>query len=384
MNSLPHHKFWFYKKFSLDKKSFFSLILFALCIFSVLVVTLGAYTRLVHAGLGCPDWPGCYGHLTWPTTSHDINIANQTFPEMPVDNGKTWPEMVHRYLAGLLGVGIFCLTLACYSLQPLHYLKRLTSILSILVVFQALLGMWTVTLKLWPQVVCLHLLGGFSTASLLFFGFLKSRHSKSNHQLATVSTQTPISGQGPVLLILWVFLGLSIIQICLGGWASANYAAMACVDFPTCQSHWLPAMDWQKAFVLWQSQGPNYLGGQLDGEARTAIHWTHRVFALIVWLFACGLTYYFYKYKRFFEILFLFIAINIQVVIGILNVFLSWPLFLALAHNTGALLLLMSVIFCLSRQYQLLLAHEPVNYFTSSKSTGAKDIGVKETGIEAV
>src|SRR5690554_395841 len=245
------------------------------------VVVLGAFTRLSDAGLGCPDWPGCYGHLTWPTTHEHVVAAEALFPEAPVEHDKTWPEMVHRYFAGGLGLLILALCALTWwrsqtcseQLPKWHALGLL-----VLVVVQAAFGMWTVTLKLWPQVVTAHLLGGFATLSLLWL--LVQRFSTWRWRLS------PLVLAGLQQLRPLVYLALVLVtgQIALGGWVSANYAALACVDFPRCHNEWWPEMDFVHAFNLAQTVGPNYLGGLLEGEARTAIHVSHRIGALLVTL----------------------------------------------------------------------------------------------------
>ncbi|MCP8900566.1 COX15/CtaA family protein [Gilvimarinus xylanilyticus] len=314
----------------------FRLALLATALASVVVV-LGAFTRLVDAGLGCPDWPGCYGHLTWPTTEEHVATAEALFPEAPVEHDKTWPEMVHRHFAGLLGLLILGLTIftwrrAAQTGQPLP--KGHTLGLLILVIIQAAFGMWTVTLKLWPQVVTAHLLGGFATLSLLWL--LAQRLGPWQW----ISQQTgKIRALKPLVLLALV---LVVIQIALGGWTSSNYAALACTDFPTCHGKWWPEMDVARGFNLAQTIGPNYLGGLLEGEARTAIHMAHRLGAIVVTLAVLLLV------ARLFSIrcarpmaVTLLAVLALQVSLGITNVMAHLPLAVAVAHNAvGALLLL--------------------------------------------
>ena len=252
-----------------DRKTLpgYRLALFATAL-AVVVVLLGAYTRLTHAGLGCPDWPGCYGFIGVPMSEHKQAVAEARFPEAPVEVEKGWNEMVHRYFAGSLGLVI--LGLAVQALrrrgqdgQPL----KLPLLLLGVVIAQAAFGMWTVTLQLWPQVVTAHLLGGFATLSLLFL--LCLRLSAALPVLPAVSRR--------LRALAGLALLLAVGQIALGGWVSSNYAAVACVDLPTCHGEWWPAMDFANGFHLTQHIGPNYLGGQLDSDARTAIHMTHRL-----------------------------------------------------------------------------------------------------------
>ena len=242
------------------------------------VVMLGAFTRLVDAGLGCPDWPVCYGHLLWPMAAEEIASANAAFPDTPVDSAKTWPEQVHRIFASSLG--LFCIALVATAVRqrrrgfaaPL----RLPLLLLALVILQGLFGMWTVTLKLWPQVVTAHLLGGFATLALLFLLSLRLRGQRWRVEGALLPALMAIKP------LLWLALLLLLGQVFLGGWTSSNYAALACPDFPMCQARWLPEMDFSGGFDFSQAIGPNYLGGVLDSAARTAIHFGHRLGAIAV------------------------------------------------------------------------------------------------------
>lgn len=252
------------------------------------VVALGAYTRLKDAGLGCPDWPGCYGFLTVPESAHEVKIAEALFPDAPVEAEKGWPEMIHRYFASLLGLLILIQAALCFK----YYQRSSTSVkvdrtrpsiklplfLVLLVICQGLFGMWTVTLKLWPQVVSGHLMGGFATLSLLFLHILRSFNDNSNNDKPENKTpKQPV--QLASGLFKWTLLGLGLVlcQIFLGAWTAANYAALACPDFPTCQGTWWPEMNFSQGFNLAQSIGPNYLGGLMDSASRVAIHITHRL-----------------------------------------------------------------------------------------------------------
>ena len=312
----------------------FALAIFA-TLLAVVVVTLGAYTRLTHAGLGCPDWPGCYGFLAVPMSERAQEVAALRFPDAPLEIDKGWNEMVHRYVAGLLGLTILVLALRSIQWrarpgQPL----RLPILLLGLVILQAAFGMWTVTLKLWPQVVTAHLLGGFATLALLFL--LSLRLSGRLPALPAI----PVS----LRLLAWLTLLLVIGQISLGGWVSANYAAMACVDLPTCQGQWWPAMDFHNGFRVAQQKGPNYLGGQLDGAARTAIHVSHRLGALLVSLCVLLLAWRLWAAGLGRLAWLLLVALVGQLALGIGNVLLHLPLHLALAHNAGGALLLLVVV----------------------------------------
>lgn len=330
--------------------------------FTLVVVMLGAYTRLVDAGLGCPDWPGCYGFLAVPESIADIQLAEIRFPGSPVDVEKGWPEMVHRYAVGILG--LLVLTLAGMAIrnrlrgqtgQPF----KLPLLLLAVIIVQALFGMWTVTLKLWPQIVTAHLLGGFTTLSLLLLLTLRYRQ-----QSWFILPQQQAQWQR---LQPWALLGLVIVvlQISLGGWTASNYAAFACYDLPTCQEQWWPAMDLMAGFNIFQSAGPNYLGGLMDNEARVAIHMMHRLGAIFTSLYLLILIGLLYRVagqsalRRFS--FWLALALLLQVVLGLSNVYWQIPAFIAVGHNAGGAVLLLMMV--------------ALNYFLRSA-------GVRTTGLD--
>jgi cytochrome c oxidase assembly protein subunit 15 len=298
---------------------------------AAVVVLLGAYTRLTHSGLGCPDWPGCYGFVTVPLTEAQRAHAELQFPAQPLEARKGWSEMVHRYAAGCLALLIGLL--AAQALRRDARERRLPLLLLGLLCLQAAFGMWTVTLRLWPHVVTAHLLGGLTILALLWWLALR---------LAGVGS----AGVVPPSTRRWARWAIVLVlaQAALGGWVSANYAAMACVDFPTCQGQWWPASDFANAFHLGQQIGPNYLGGQLDSEARTAIHLTHRLGAAflgsVLLVLACKLVRA--GLGRLAALLLGLLAL--QVALGIGNVWLNWPLALAVAHNAGAGALLLGLV----------------------------------------
>ena len=302
---------------------------------AVVVVMLGAYTRLTHAGLGCPDWPGCYGFIGVPMSEHSQALAGTRFPEAPVEVAKGWYEMIHRYFAGTLGLVILGLAVQAIRrrAEPGQPLK-LPLLLLGLVILQAAFGMWTVTLKLWPQVVTAHLLGGFATLSLLFLLTLR---------LANELPVVPLIS-GRLRGLAAIALLLTVGQIALGGWVSSNYAAVACVDLPTCHGEWWPAMDFANGFHLTQHIGPNYLGGQLDSDARTAIHMSHRLGALLLSLVVLLLAWRLKRngMPRLGGLLLL--ALAVQVSLGLSNVYFHLPLPVAVAHNLGGAALLLSLV----------------------------------------
>ena len=310
--------------------------LFAACalLLGFIVVILGAYTRLSHAGLGCPDWPGCYGFLSVPSTDGALELAQSRFPESPVEALKAWAEMIHRYAAGLLGLSILGLALLAirYRNRDDYPLKLPLGLLA-LVVCQALFGMWTVTLKLWPQVVTAHLLGGFTTLSLLFL--LTLRLSGRLPADIGLTALRPLARA--VLIVV-------VAQICLGGWVSSNYAAVACVDLPTCHGEWWPDMDFAAGFNIFQEIGPNYLGGMLYGEGRTAIHFTHRIGALITLITVLLLAWRLYRAGLMATAAGLTLVLLTQIGLGVTNVLAHLPLPVAVAHNAVGALLLLTLI----------------------------------------
>ena len=301
----------------------------------VVVVVLGAFTRLVDAGLGCPDWPGCYGHLLWPDNTEEIAAAEQAFPDTPVDLDKTWPEMVHRYFAGALLLVVAALTFVAWRTSPPHKIKQISTALLVLIICQAAFGAWTVTLKLWPQVVTAHLLGGFATFSLLWVMYLRQGGAAG---LWLTNTDRQALKPHAVLALVVV-----IAQIALGGWVSSNYAALACADFPTCYGTFSPPMDVAEGFNIFQSVGPNYLGGLMDSDARVAIHWFHRLGAIVVLLVVGALAVRLWARNQLLGIA-LAGLLTLQLVLGVLNVVWSLPLAVATAHNGFGALLLLAVV----------------------------------------
>ena len=317
----------------------------------VVVVMLGAYTRLVHAGLGCPDWPGCYGFLSVPRSDGALEMAQVRFPDSPVEAFKAWAEMIHRYAAGLLGLTILGLALLALKYRDHQgYPLKLPLGLLALVICQALFGMWTVTLKLWPQVVTAHLLGGFATLSLLFLLCLRLS--------GRIPADVGLTALRPLARAVLVVVTL---QIALGGWVSSNYAALACIDLPTCHGEWWPDMDFAAGFNIFQEIGPNYLGGMLYGEGRTAIHFTHRIGALVTLAVTLLLALRLYRAGLTTTAAGLVLVLLTQVGLGITNVLAHIPLAVAVAHNAvGALLLLTLVLV----NYQL----RPVSIQVNRKS----------------
>ncbi len=319
-----------------------AVLLAALLALSVIVA--GAWVRLTDAGLGCPDWPGCYGQILVPESADEIANANIAHPDRPVEQGKAWREMIHRYMASFLGLIIVGLAATAFYRRSKPYQPiKLPMLLVILVIFQGLLGMWTVTLLLKPVIVMGHLLGGMLTFSLLVLLALRTRFAGRWRSLTTstvVGSRTMTRAATLALVVLFT-------QIALGGWTSTNYAALACPDFPTCQNQWVPEnADYAEGFVLWRGLGVDYEGGVLAHPARVAIHYVHRlgaiiatsvlVFAAIVLMRRGGV------YARRSAII-AKILLLIQITIGIATVKYALPLGLAVAHNGNAALLLAAV-----------------------------------------
>lgn len=316
----------------------FHRLAWATLVLTFVVVVLGAYVRLSDAGLGCPDWPGCYGRLDVPDEAHQIAEANVAYPHRPVEPAKAWKEMVHRYFAGTLGLSILALAVLAWRQRPIPGQPVVLPLcLLALVIFQALLGMWTVTWQLKPVVVMAHLLGGLTTLGLLAWLVLRQGRYGGSAAL----DERKLRGYALVGLVLLVG------QIALGGWTSANYAALACPDFPTCQTRWWPPMDFREAFTLWRGLGVSYEGGVLSNDARVTIHVMHRLGALVVFLYLIWLGWRLLKVDRTpvrFAGLAIFVLLFGQLALGIANVVLHLPLPMAVAHNGGAALLLLALV----------------------------------------
>lgn len=308
-------------------------LLIVAVILTLLVVVLGAYVRLSDAGLGCPDWPGCYGNMLVPD---DHKAITRMYPDRPLDRARAWKEMGHRYAAGTVLLLVLVLAVSGWRSRSISTPVQtlLTAILA-LVIVQALLGMWTVTLLLKPVIVVLHLLGGMAVLSLLYWTALEVLYKDGIDV-----------GAG---LRLWVIVGLAVLlmQITLGGWTSANYAALVCPDFPTCQQQWWPNMDFAQGFQPWHGLGVDYEGGILRADARTAIHFTHRIGALLTFivLFAVAMRALMER-RRAVKITAgaLLLLLCAQIGIGIANIMLVLPLPLAVAHNAFAALLLLAIV----------------------------------------
>jgi cytochrome c oxidase assembly protein subunit 15 len=300
---------------------------------SLLVVMLGAYTRLTDAGLGCPDWPGCYGRMVLPKAPAGLMEAQTTYPQIPIESQKAWTEMIHRYAAGTLAFLMFFIS-GSLLWQRLHDRQvhwRLPLILLVLVIFQAALGMWTVTLKLLPVVVMGHLLGGMLIVACL---------SRLYWQISLVE------GKHLPQWRPWLRLGaiIVVLQIALGGWVSSNYAGISCIGFPTCNGIWFPPLHFFEGFNLFSPVGANYQGGLLDHEVRVTIQYIHRLGAAITAIYLLILSVLMmlklnFNYLRVIALI-LFLLVLVQFCLGIVNVVYLLPIEIAVAHNGIAALLL--------------------------------------------
>ena len=309
-------------------------------VLALVVVILGAWVRLTDAGLGCPDWPGCYGSLIVPEDAIAVADANAAYPERPVEADKAWHEMIHRFAATTLGLSILIATLLAWRNRddPAQPVKMPIALLGV-VIFQGLLGMWTVTLLLKPLIVMGHLLGGLTTLGMAFW--LTLEHLRRGK--VTVSRPRQIAV--PALLGLIVLVG----QIALGGWTSSNYAALACPDLPTCQGSWWPEdTDFAEGFVMWRGLGIDYEFGVLEAPARVAIHYSHRLGALAAFLLLGFLGLGASRSGASAAIVrsgqFVIAALIAQLLLGVGVVWFGLPLFLATAHNGVAALLLLATI----------------------------------------
>ncbi len=308
---------------------------------ALVVVMLGAYTRLTNAGLGCPDWPGCYGHMLLPVDPHDLTQVQSLYPHLPIETVKAWTEMVHRYAAATLALLILGMAIA--AVRRARQAWTLPLILLLMLTFQAALGMWTVTLKLLPIVVMGHLLGGI----LIFAGLCYFRWQLSAVKGVAIPSLRP-----------WIAAGIAIVfcQIALGGWVSSNYAGMACIGFPRCNGQWFPALHLSRAFNLFSSVGANYQGGVLDSDARMTIQFVHRLGAYVTAAYVLLLSGFIICRQRATSLrlmaLMAMLLVLMQFTLGMINVVYLLPLWAAVAHNGLAALLLacmVSVYFLVSK-----------------------------------
>ena len=316
--------------------SFYKRLTFYATLLALVVVSFGAYTRLTDSGLGCPDWPGCYGTLSVPESIDQIEKAQAVYPDSPVEIEKAWIEMIHRYIAGILGIMILVIAFMSIRLrEQINYSLKWPFFLLGLVIFQAALGMWTVTLLLKPAVVTSHLLGGMTVLGILTF---LMHRNYGTHRENFVSNKYERK-------IIRFSLVLLFIQIALGGWTSTNYAALACTDYPTCHGSLVPEMDFYNAFTIFRELGVTSIGEPLSLEALHAIQWVHRIGAIVLLVYLLFVAYIL-KVNQGFNMWrnVLILVISLQFIIGIANLLLHLPIVLATLHNLGAALLVVILV----------------------------------------
>ena len=304
-------------------------------LFTLVVISAGAWVRLTDAGLGCPDWPGCYGILGTPDTEKELYQAKQLYPNAEIDVGKAWREMLHRYLAGILGLYVFFVSYLTYKYAT-HVSKLMPSLLVVLIIIQSLMGMLTVTELVKPTIVTTHLILGMTTACLLLWNaFMIGKKSTTTYN-------------GVNIFYMLCTLAL-LFQIILGGWTSTNYASLACTDFPKCSQEWYPSnMDFETGFTIANLPDVNYEKIQMSYAGKLAVHYSHRLGALIVLLLFLALFWYLFfiqKYtnqKKIGYVVFFFFSL--QILLGISNVVYSLPLSVAVLHTVNACILMMSML----------------------------------------
>ena len=330
------------------------------------LVLFGAFTRLSDSGLGCPDWPGCYGNASPLGAQADIAVAQSAMPTGPVTRGKAWIEMVHRYLATGVGVLILVLAVANWLAPGRKWASRsanaapnvgpnfvsnvnatspwLATTTLAWVCVQGAFGALTVTMKLFPAIVTLHLMGGLVLLALLCMQVVRQ------HQFHTGTTPVPVTPA--VRTLVWATFVLLAAQVALGGWVSTNYAVLACNEFPRCQNSWWPEMDFEHGFQIWRRLGFTQQGEHIGFAALTAIHYAHRMMAAVVLLVGATLAWVLNGVagmrtpSRWIAVL-----IGLQLATGLSNVVLDWPLLAALLHTggAGALVVVMTWVVCASR-----------------------------------
>ena len=298
--------------------------------FCFVVIGLGAWTRLADAGLGCPDWPGCYGFVIFPTTPDEIAIAENLYPDSPVEIDKIIPEVVHRWFAASLGLLAIALLFIAFRENKL---KVESATLLLVIIGQGIFGYLTVSLKLHPLIVTSHLFGAMIATSLFLVIFMKSLKITKTYDVLVRNKTLIITG---FVLIIY--------QIFLGAWTSTNYAARACLDLPYCQGQLVPDVDFKEGFNLFQSIGPNYLYGQMSNEARVAIHLTHRIGAIVVFFYSLFMAFKLWSTETKPIIIGFLVVLFTQVFLGVNNVLSSLPLWNAVAHNIVGVMLFLSFV----------------------------------------
>ena len=308
------------------------------------LVLFGAFTRLTDSGLGCPDWPGCYGQASPVGAQAAIDQAQTQMPTGPVTHTKAWIEMIHRYMA--MAVGGLILTLAVFA-----WMRRWRGDVTVGVFWPTLTLLWvciqgafgalTVTMKLFPLIVSMHLLGGLMLLALLI------RQAQAQRQ--SIDSDTGVAIHPRLRRRVQWGLFFLLMQVCLGAWVSTNYAVLACNTFPQCQGSWWPLMDFAQGFELWRALGMNTSGEPIHFEALTAIHYTHRLAAYAVFVYLGALAWHLYRTPALVAQGFLLAGLLLlQLLTGLSNVVLDWPLVAALLHTGGAAALLMVLVWLLA------------------------------------
>lgn len=362
------------------------LLVFVSILLAILVVSLGAYTRLTHAGLGCPDWPGCYGLLDVPETAEQIYQAEKAFPERPVEPEKAWNEMIHRYFAGSLGLLIAAIAFISFKNRSHGGPVKLPLIILVVVIFQAALGMWTVTMKLMPIVVMGHLLGGFTTLCLLFLLWL--RLQKNHLPDSTFSKAMSLETKTLTQFKLPAIIGIVILtmQIAFGGWTSSNYAALVCTELPICQNGWFEQLTFEESFDLIPPEKATYEFGHLDHHERITIHVMHRLGAILTTLYLSWLLLsVLIKAKSSLmktTALWLVAVLFVQVSLGVSNIIFSLPLFIAVSHNVVAACLMLVLLLLTYRLYFIdSLAKSEINIKNVSVNNTAHVSSHQSSGV---
>lgn len=328
------------------------------------LIMFGAFTRLTDSGLGCPDWPGCYGHSNpWQAQAY-ISAAETALPSGPVTTMKAWIEMIHRYFAMGIGVLIIAMMIIAWRMRFQSRLAErkfspwFPTLLFIFVCVQGAFGAWTVTLKLQPIIVTIHLLLGMTLLGMLsWLAAAQGRHAPIDPAAGKLKTPA---------LIAFVLLA---IQIALGGWVSTNYAVLACTDFPLCQGAIVPDMDFHHGFTLWRHLGKTATGDYLPFSALTAIHWVHRSFAFIVIAFVVWLALKAIRIDGLHKTArWLLVVVATQLITGLATIYLKWPLAVAIAHNGGAALL---VVLLLMLNYKVRIPAQTASERTMTRLTAA-------------
>lgn len=304
------------------------------------LIMFGAFVRLTDSGLGCPDWPGCYGNVTPIGATNHIEQALQAMPYGAVSFSKAWIEMIHRYAGSILGILIICIMYMAWRYRrQLGNSPRLATVAFVAVCVQGAFGAWTVTHRLMPIIVTTHLLGGMTLLALMTW--LAAREKP----------HLPVA-QNMARFVPWMAGGLALlfVQIALGGWVSTNYAALACMDFPTCHGQWLPTMDFKDGFSLIRALGMLPSGAMISQAALTAIHWTHRNFAFIVFVYLGTLGWKMHRDQGLRgPATLLLVLLLAQLLTGLTTIFFHWPLAVAVMHNGGAAGLVLTSVTLLVR-----------------------------------